>query len=71
MYDLDVIKDSPDHGSPQDRGSADRYYGRHYNPHYYVGSTYQSERVEKSNMTDGEIAAYDHGYDTEEARKDW
>ncbi len=71
MYDLDVIKDSPDHGSPQDRGSADRYYGRHHSPHYYVGNTYQSDRVERANMTVGEIAAYNHGYDNEDDRKDW
>jgi len=25
----------PKHGSPQDRGSADRYYGRPYDPHFY------------------------------------
>ena len=23
------------HNSPKDRGSADRYYGRRYNPHYW------------------------------------
>ncbi len=63
--------DLPTHGSPQDRGSADAYYGRSYNPHYYVGATNQSERVEKDNMTVGEIEAYKYGYDNEEDRKDW
>jgi len=73
MYDLDVIKTDtlPRHGSPQDRGSADAYYGRPYDPHYYVGATYNSERVEKDNMTVGEIEAYKYGYDNEEDRKDW
>lgn len=70
-YDLDIIKDEPDHGSPQDRGSADRYYGRQHSPHYYLGITYKSERVERANMTVGEIAAYDYGYDNEDDRKDW
>ncbi len=58
-------------GSPQDRGSADAYYGRPYDPHYYVGDSMQSERVEKDNMTVGEIAAYDYGYENEDDRKDW
>ena len=31
----------------------------------------QSERVEKDNMTVGEIEAYKYGYDNEEDRKDW
>ena len=72
MYDLDTItQDIPRHGSPQDRGSADAYYGRGYNPHYYVGDTGLSERVEQDNMTVGEIAAYKYGYDNEDDRKVW
>jgi hypothetical protein len=72
MYDLDTItQDIPRHGSPQDRGSADAYYGRGYNPHYYVGATKQSELVEQDNMTVGEIAAYKYGYDNEDDRKVW
>ena len=72
-YNLDVIrtKSLPRHGSPQDRGSADAYYERPYAPHYYVGASMQSERVEKDNMTVGEIAAYDYGYENEDDRKDW
>ena len=72
MYDLDIItQDIPRHGSPQDRGSADAYYGRGYNPHYYVGATNLSERVEQDNMTVGEIEAYKYGYDNEDDRKVW
>tara|TARA_Y100000389_G_C17437670_1_gene506537 strand:+ start:342 stop:563 length:222 start_codon:yes stop_codon:yes gene_type:complete len=73
MYDHDIIKtdNMPTHGSPQDRGSADAYYGRTYAPHYYVGNTYQSERVERDLMTVGEIEAYKYGYDNEEDRKEW
>ena len=62
------------HGGPYDRGTADSYYGRGYNPHYYKGDTGTSERVMAKNMTMDEIAAYAAGYeDNEEAgdHKDW
>jgi hypothetical protein len=71
MDDKIVIDELPRHGSPQDRGSADAYYGRPLDPHYYVGDSITSERVEKDNMTVGEIAAYYYGYDNEDDRKDW
>ena len=61
----------PRHGSPQDRGSADAYYGRGFEPHYFVGDTYQSEAVMIDDMTPDEIAAYKYGYDNETDRKDW
>lgn len=66
-----ITDELPRHGSPQDRGSADAYYGRPLDPHYYVGDSITSERVEKDNMTVGEIAAYYYGYDNEDDRKDW
>ena len=50
------------HGGPFDRGSADSYYDRGMNIHYYVGATAQSERVEAKDMTPHEIAAYCAGY---------
>ena len=62
------------HGGPYDRGSADSYYQRSYNPHYYVGDTYSSPRVEIENMTPEEIVAYTKGFnDNEESGnfKDW
>ena len=62
------------HGGPYDRGSADSYYGRGYNPHYFVGDTYQSEMVEMADMTAEEITAYTKGYNDNEADgnfKDW
>ena len=71
MDDIIVKEDLPRHGGPQDRGSADAYYGRPYDPHYYVGDSITSERVEKADMTEGEIAAYYYGYDNEDDRKDW
>jgi hypothetical protein len=51
------------HGGPLDRGRADAWYNREYNPHYFKGATYDSEKVELANMTAGEIAAYTHGYE--------
>lgn len=32
------------HGGPFDRGAADAYYRRPFNPHYFVGDTYGSKR---------------------------
>ena len=62
------------HGGPYDRGSADSYYRRGYNPHYFTGSTYRSEEVPLEHMTAEEITAYTKGYnDNEESGnfKDW
>ena len=62
------------HGGPFDRGGADFYYGRVFNPHYYVGATYSTDRVEMKDMTVEQIAAYSAGYREMEAQgdqKDW
>ena len=62
------------HGGAYDRGSADSYYRRGFNPHYYMGATYSSDRVELADMTPEEITAYTKGYnDNEDAGnyKDW
>ena len=63
------------HGGPYDRGSADSYYQRGYNPHYYVGDTYNSERVEMEDMTPQQITEYTKGYSDNEmipsSRKEW
>ena len=61
----------PRHGSPQDRGGADAYYGRGFEPHYYTGHTYQSDRVGAEDMTPAQIEEYRYGYENEEDRKDW
>ena len=50
------------HGGAFDRGSADSYYGRPRNPHFYIGGTGTSERVDQSQMTPNEIKAYLAGY---------
>ena len=59
------------HGGPYDRGSADSYYRRGRNPHYYVGNTGSSERVTIKDMTPDEIAAYHAGYDDNEEHGDY
>lgn len=50
------------HGGPYDRGTADSYYGRGYNPHYFVGDSYNSPRIEMAQMTAHEIVAYTAGF---------
>lgn len=59
------------HGGPYDRGSADAYYWRPHNPHYYKGSYANSELVTIEFMTEAEIAEYTAGYNETEDRKDW
>lgn len=54
------------HGGPWDRGAADSWYNRSYNPHYYVGDTHYSPRVDLADMTAEEIAAYTAGYQLNE-----
>jgi hypothetical protein len=62
------------HGGPYDRGSADSYYDRPFNPHFYVGATMQSPRIELACMTAEEITAYTAGYRDNEQhgdKKNW
>lgn len=62
------------HGGPYDRGSADSYYRRPFNPHFYAGATMQSPRIPESAMTPDEIEAYRAGFfDNEESgnHKEW
>lgn len=54
------------HGGPFDRGSADSWYSRPRDPHYYKGGTGTSPRIEQDRMTQQEIAAYHAGYDWNE-----
>lgn len=54
------------HGGAYDRGSADSYYGRPFNPHYFTGATYSSTRVDAADMTPEEIEAYSRGYEENE-----
>ena len=59
------------HGGPYDRGGADSYYGRKFEPHYYKGDIYVSERVTEKCMTTNEIAEYTAGYKDNDDFKDW
>ena len=62
------------HGSPFDRGSADSYYGRPMNPHYWPAGTYIGEQVSHDEMTIEQIEEYYDGYDWNEKmgfKKQW
>ena len=59
------------HGSPYDRGSADYYYWRRPDPHYWPEGTGKGLRVEQVDMTDEQVSDYYRGYEEEDDRKDW
>lgn len=62
------------HGGPFDRGSADSYYRRPPEPHYYPQGTYTGPRIEEHQMTPEQIKAYCAGFDDNEANgvyKEW
>jgi hypothetical protein len=59
-------------GGAYDRGSADSYYGRPAEPHYFTGATYQSTKIEEVDMSEEEVSAYMAGYnETAFAQKEW
>jgi len=54
------------HGGPYDRGGADSYYRRNFDPHYFVGATYSTPRRDcEPGSYDWE--AYAAGYSDNEA----
>ena len=60
------------HGGPFDRGSADNWYNRSINPHYYKGDTHLSDEV--TDLTSEELEAYIAGYNWNEkfgGKKSW
>lgn len=59
------------HGSPYDRGSADAYYRRPRDPHYWPNGTYEGARVEAKDMTSLQRAEYEKGYAEQVDFKDW
>lgn len=76
LKEWEYIRESYDtrHGGAFDRGSADSYYGRPRNPHYFKGDTHNSEEVKMEQMSFAEILAYNAGYDYNEQfgdKKDW
>ena len=46
------------HGGPYDRGGADSYYRRAFQPHYYTGASMQSDCIPMEMMTPAEITAF-------------
>jgi hypothetical protein len=58
------------HGGPYDRGMADSYNGRDYNPHYFTGDSFNSPKIELKDMSAEEIIAYTAGYRDNEANGD-
>jgi len=62
------------HGGPYDRGAADSYYDRNFDPHYYIGDSYTGERIGLKAMSVKQIVEYTAGYRSNEAsgnKKDW
>jgi hypothetical protein len=62
------------HGNPFDRGSADSYYGRPEDPHWYPEGSYRGTRVESEQMSMAELRAYYAGYEYNEQfgdKKNW
>jgi hypothetical protein len=58
-----------ENGSAEDRGSADKYYGRPPDPHVYDLGTYKSPR--RTELTYEEVEAYYRGYNNQMEEKDW
>jgi hypothetical protein len=59
------------HGSPYDRGGADRYYGRPHNPHRidYIGG--RGYTVKTEDLSPQEISEYNVGWNMEQGRKNY
>ena len=55
------------HGGPYDRGTCDSYYRRDYNPHYFVGDSYNTPRIELAQMSAAETMEYTAGFRDNEA----
>lgn len=60
-----------EHGTPYDRGCADKFYGRQHRPHYRLYDGGRLEEVAVVNLTEDEIAAYTNGYNSEMGEKDY
>ena len=57
------------HGSPEDRGTMDAYYGRDPDPHCFEGNPLSSPR--RIDLTTQELSEYYKGYITCTDRKEW
>ena len=56
------------HGALFDRGSADSYYGRGHDPHWYPEGTYKGAEI--IDLTQAEIDEYLAGYEWNELHGD-
>lgn len=56
------------HGGPYDRGSADSYYRRRPDPHYWTDGSYNGLRIDGEKLTKYQIKAYTAGYEDNENR---
>lgn len=65
------LKPLPKHGSAADRGSADAYYGRGADPHFYPNGTYKEPRIGIEGMTPEQVSDYYEAYMAQDDRKDW
>ena len=50
------------HGGAFDRGSADSWYSRPRNPHFFLAESYTSQEVGVRDMTAEQVEAYLAGY---------
>lgn len=72
-----ILKDEPQfdrkrHGGLYDRGSADSYYRRDPDPHWYPEGSYNGKKI--TNLTYEEIEEYNTGYEHNEQygeHKEW
>jgi hypothetical protein len=69
--ETETIKYDKKHGSPYDRGSADYYYSRGMEPHYYPNGTGKFPRIKEEAMTEAEKTAYFAGYNDETDKKQY
>ena len=69
------LASQPKSGSPADRGSADRYYGRWPRAHCYRDTEGRYVNMVRgircTDLTDEEMREYWRAYETEEERKQW
>ena len=59
------------YGSPYDRGSADRYYGREYQPHMIDFFKGPGVRIKEDELSQEQLAEYKLGWNQTDDRKDW
>ena len=57
------------HGGLYDRGSADAYYHRDAEPHWYPEGTYKGARM--TDLTPEEVAEYMEAYNAQDYFKEW